>query len=71
MIMVNNNSLPQKSVNVVIIGESEEIVDSASNKQISRYPILFVDVNLGDERVERLTVFEGRLIIKLHLNHFR
>ena len=41
------------------MGESEEIVEPVDEDQIQRYPILFVDVNLGDERIERLTVFEG------------
>ena len=49
----------RKSFNVEIMGESEEIVEPVDEDQIQRYPILFVDVNLGDERIERLTVFEG------------
>ena len=43
------------------MGESEEIVEPVDEDQIQRYPILFVDVNLGDERIERLTVFEGMI----------
>ncbi len=37
--------------------ESSEYVDTLTSPQ--RYPILFVDVNLGEDRVERLTVLEG------------
>jgi hypothetical protein len=33
--------------------------DSEDMGEDKRYPILYVDVNLGEERVERLTVLEG------------
>ena len=29
------------------------------NSQNQRYPVLFVDVNLGEDKIERLTVYEG------------
>lgn len=42
-----------------IIWESEEFVEGIDNSQNQKYPILFVDVNLGEDKVERLTVYEG------------
>ena len=42
-----------------VLRESAEFIDQPVDSPNQRYPILFVDVNLGDERVERLTVFEG------------
>lgn len=35
------------------------IIFNPDDSQPQRYPILFVDVNLGEDRVERLTVLEG------------
>lgn len=35
------------------------ITFNPDDSQQQRYPILFVDVNLGEDRVERLTVLEG------------
>ena len=42
-----------------ILHESSEFIDNDKNSPNHKYPILFVDVNLGEERVERLTVLEG------------
>jgi hypothetical protein len=43
-----------------ILRESTEILEQTDGSPGQKYPILFVDVNLGDERVERLTVYEGK-----------
>jgi hypothetical protein len=37
----------------------EEIIFDPNESPNQKYPILFVDVNLGEDRVERLTVLEG------------
>lgn len=42
-----------------VIRESEEFVESEGASVNHKYPILFVDVNLGEDKVERLTVYEG------------
>jgi len=44
--------------NEEMLRESEEIIEH-DNSQMQKFPILFVDVNLGEDRVERLTVYEG------------
>lgn len=43
------------------VRESEELFENNDASPIQRIPILYVDVNLGDDRVERLTVFEGKV----------
>jgi len=38
--------------------ESDEISTSMNNDQ--KYPILFVDINLGKNQIERITIYEGK-----------
>ncbi|CAI2379453.1 unnamed protein product [Moneuplotes crassus] len=40
--------------------EDEDILPSEKEKEIepNRYPILYVDINLGDNHIERITIFE-------------
>ena len=42
-----------------VLRESAEYIETLNDFTPQKYPILFVDVNLGEDQVERLTVLEG------------
>lgn len=58
----NNEELdrsPPKIDNSPILSEQEEDVEAEGEGEAERFPILFLDVNLGKDRVERLVIYEG------------
>ena len=55
--------------------EMENDSFSKQTEEPQEYPILYVDINLGKDRIERLTVYEGEdpkevaLDTKIFINH--
>ena len=56
---INESMTKSEGISSDAIRESIELLEQSAASQDQKFPILFVDVNLGDERVERLTVYEG------------
>ena len=39
--------------------DHEEIIEDQAPSQPQKYPILFVDINLGHNKIERITIYDG------------